>query len=525
MARFGFCGGTYTLQSENIDAEEAINLYCEQPESPGAKTSIALLHTPGLAIAYTLGHEEAHQKLTPEPSVPALFEVNGRAFAAATQFYELLAAPAINVPHLNWIARGLLNGPPLSPTQIICNQTHLLILSNGALFIFVLTPFTDANNVLHPANSFLAVDMSQFNGPVLQIGFLDGYFIAVIQNSNTFQVSALEDGTSWSGLFISTISYFPDNITSMVCDHREIWFYSGKRTVVYYNAGAGYPPFIPIQGAYIESGSGATFATVQANNTVAWIEADERGGGRALLAAGYVGQRISTYAVEFAWQGYGDISNAVGYTYQDQGHIFWVIRFPSANVTWVYDFASSLWHKRLFFQNGQYTAHRSTSHCYVFGKHLVGDWASGNIYEMSIDLLDDFGNPIRWLRRSPTISKENAWIYFSRIEFDLEVGLGPQPPLLDGDGQPRAPQVMLRWSNDAAKTWSNEYILNCGQAGDYDARVYKTQLGRGRKRVWELSGTDPVPIRIADAYLEATCEGEPIYKGSERISEQMRKVT
>lgn len=592
----GFCSGSYTLQSEYVDSERTINFYNEKPESIAAKSQNTLLHTPGLKLAYSLLGEN---------SVPFLFEVNGRGFAAGTYLWELFADGTS-------IQRGTLNGPPLSPTQIAVNQTHLLILSNGDLFVFVLTPVTDDNGVLHPANEFLPVNMAQFNGPVFQIDFIDGYFIATLQNSNTFQVSDLEDGTTWNGLFISTIGYFPDNITSFKVDHREIQFMSGKKSVWYYNCGAGFPPFIPIQGAYMEQGAGATSATVQANNTVAWIEADERGGGMAMIAAGYVGQRISTYAVEFAWQSYPTIADAVGYAYQDQGHIFWVILFPTANKTWVYDFATSLWHERAFWKNGLYYAHRSMSHMSLFGKHFVGDPKSGSIYEMSIAFYDDFGNLIRRNRRCPDTTKENKWVEFPRVEFDVEVGLqasigqaeilqitavevvhnplasfgvinitikgnpplpfekfqlfaiaglkvatyangqtvsisafvavpggwvisgqtsllahaivsdtgtatltnGPQvtvPVVLkDGNGQPRAPQLMLSWSNDAAKTFGNEYLLNCGKVGDYDARVYKVMTGRGRRRVWDVSMTDPIPWRIAGAFREAQCEGQAV---------------
>jgi len=490
----GFCSGSYTLQSDYLDSERAINVYCERPESAAAKSQITLLHTPGLKVAYVLPGEN---------SVPFCFEVNGRAFAAGANFWEVFAdGTKIN--------RGTLNGPPLVPTQITVNQTHLLILSNGDLYIFVLTAFTDASGVLHNPNDFFAVDMAQFNGPVLQIDFIDGYFLATIQNSNTFQVSALEDGTNWDGLFIATISYFPDNIVSLKVDHREILFESAKKSLWYYNAGAGYPPFIPIQGAFMEEGSAATSAIVQANNTTAWIAQDERGSATAKIAAGYVGQRISTFAVEQAWSKYATLSDAVGYAYQEDGHIFWVIFFPTAQKTWVYDFATQLWHERAFWKNGRYYAHRSMSHMYIFGKHLVGDPQSGTIYEMSNQFYDDFGNVIRRNRRCPDTTVENKWVYFPRVEFDIEPGLGAVPPLLDGNGQPRAAQVMLSWSNDAAKTWSNQYVLNCGKQGEYSARVYKVMTGRGRRRVWDLVMTDPIPWRITGAWREAECEGQAV---------------
>ena len=104
---------------------------------------------------------------------------------------------------------------------------------------------------------------------------------------------------------------------------------------------------------------------------------------------------------------------------------------------------------------------------------------------------------------------------FKQLEIDAEVGLGVsaadiamwtavygKPPLIDGDGNARPAELMLRWSNDAGKTWSNTYTLSLGNIGKYNKRVIKRMLGRGRKRVWEVSWTDPVPLRIADAYLE-----------------------
>lgn len=474
----GFCGGTYQSQSPNIDAEDCINLYPERSESQGAKVPIALLHTPGKKLFCQL----------PEAGVPGMFTVNGRSFAAGASLWELQATGfAIN--------RGSLGAAPILPTQICSNEGQILILNNGNLFVLTLA-----------TNAFVAVNMAQFNGPVSQIGSADGYFLATIQNSHTFQQSKLADGTVWSGLDIATVSLFPDNFTSMICDHREVWFFSGKKCQPYYNSGAGFPVFIPIQGAMIENGAGATFATVQLDNSLFWIDQDERGSMVARKAAGYVGQRVSTHAVELAWQQYKNPSLAVGYSYQEEGHSFWVIRFPGEQFTWVYDVSVNLWHKRAAFNqvSGLYESDHSQSHTFNFGKHLVGDWASGNIYEQSNSILTDNGGVIRRLRRSPTMAKDNQYIYFPDFELDVEVGLPPVPPLLDGNSQPRPAQVMLRWSDNGAKTWSTTYFLNCGVTGEFNARARKTQLGRARRRVWEVSMTDPVPWRIADAYVRAT---------------------
>ena len=478
MPGFGFCGGTYTAQSPIIDDEIAMNCYAEKSESAGAATPMALLHTPGRKVFATL----------PELSVPGGFTVNGRTFFAASNLYELNSGGAVT----NW---GSIGAAPARPTMLTANETQLVILNNGNLYVFTL-----ATNVL------VAVNMGQFNGPVSQIDFVDGYIIATLQNSHTFQVSNIEDATTWQGLFISTLSYFPDNIVSMICDHREVWFWGAKKALGYYNAGAGFPPFIPIQGAFMENGSGATFATKQADNAVFWLDQDERGFMVARRLNGYAGDRISTHAVELAWQQYAVTSDAVGWTYQEQGHTFWAIYFPTANATWVYDISQNLWHQRAYFvtATGTYIADRAMCHTFNFGKHLVGDWASGNIYDLSSNYFDDAGNPIRGNRRSPTVSKENEWIYYEQLEFVMETGLAPSTPLFDGDGNPRPPQIMLRWSDDGGKTWSNTYFLSMGFVGEYNKRVIKRQLGRARKRLWDVAWTDPVAVRFNDAFIKAT---------------------
>jgi len=478
-----FCGPTYQAISPNIDAELAVNLFCERSESTGAKTPLAMIMAPGKRLFSQL----------PEAGVSELFTVNGRTFAAGAHLWELQGNGAT-------VDLGPLGGTqPVRQCQIESNQTQLLCLNNGNLYVLTL-----ATNVL------TAVNMAQFNGPVMQIAFADGYFFAWIQSTHTFQVSQLENGLTWSGLDISTVSLFPDNFVSMISDHREIGFFSNKKSVAYYNAGAGFPPYIPIQGSFSEFGAAAMSATVQADNSVLWIGADERGGAIAQRLVGYNNQRISTHAVEFAWQNYTTVADARGYTYQENGHTFWVIWFPTANATWVYDISTQFWHQRGAWNaiSGTYDADHSQSHTFNFNKHLVGDWASGNIYEQSTSIYADNGGILRWLRRSPTANKDNKWIYYSELEIDIEPGLGPQPPFLDGLGNPRPPQIMLRWSNDATKTWSSTFLLGCGKAGEYGARARKMQLGRARKRVWEIAGTDPIAWRVANAYVKAEVSTE-----------------
>jgi hypothetical protein len=506
MARFGFVGPTYASQSLNADAQRCINWYPESIESGQGKGATALYPAPGLALFATLVTG------TPLGGVRGAIALNGRAFfVAGALFAEVDPSGQLIAAHQgNVVNDGL-------PVSMAASPQEILMASGGIAYVYDLT-----------SNTLTQVDALN-NIPVSGVGFSDGFFLALRSNSQQFFVSAPEKATSWDLSNTAIVSVFPDNVLTMLVDHREIWFWGVTKTVVYYDSGAVFP-FDVVPGAYIEQGIAAAASAVRLDNSVFWLGADDRGAGIGWRAQGYSPARISNHAVEAAWAAYPAIADAIGYSYQDQGHSFWVLYFPTANATWVYDVSTQMWHERSFRGAGKATdtAHRSRCHAFAFGKHLVGDWASGNVYQMSIPVAkgsgwsfaDDFGNPIRRVRRAPHISTEQEWILHSSMQIDIEAGLGPQPPLLDGSGNPRDPQLMMRWSDDGGKTWSNERIMNCGQAGNFKTRAITRRLGRSRDRIYEVAATDPVPWRIVDAYLKAAPGFEPV----ERMAKNLGKM-
>lgn len=272
----------------------------------------------------------------------------------------------------------------------------------------------------------------------------------------------------------------------------------------------------------MEQGMASRNSAVRLDNSVFWIGADERGGGIAWRANGYTPQRVSNHAVEWAWLQYATISDAIGYSWQWSGHAFWYLYFPTAKKCWEYDCATGQWHERTSYNpvNRQFEAYHSQCHIFANGMHLIGDWSTGNIYKLSADAFTENGAAIQRVRDSAYIFREARWINHSQVQIDVEVGLGPTPPLVDGDGNPRPPQLSLQWSDNQGKSWSNEHILDCGYAGDFTYRVICRRLGKSRGRIYRITCTDPVPWRIADAYLEAT----PDFQAGERLASQYAKL-
>ena len=140
----------------------------------------------------------------------------------------------------------------------------------------------------------------------------------------------------------------------------------------WYDYGGPDFPLQRIQGAYNEIGCVAAYSVAKLDNGVFWLGADARGEGIVYRTNGYTGVRISTHAVEWQIQQYASMSDAVAYTYQQDGHAFYVLNFPTANTTWVYDAATQAWHERAGFVSGAFTRQRANCQCNFNGTIIVG---------------------------------------------------------------------------------------------------------------------------------------------------------
>ena len=97
-----------------------------------------------------------------------------------------------------------------------------------------------------------------------------------------------------------------------------------------YDAGGTDFPLQRIQGAFLEIGCAATNSVAKLDNSIFWLATDDRGFGTVQRAAGYTPARVSNNAVEVAIASYTLISDAVAYTYAQEGASFYVISFPTA---------------------------------------------------------------------------------------------------------------------------------------------------------------------------------------------------
>lgn len=468
-----FLGPTYNLEARTFDTQRTINMYPMLSESGTSKSKMALRKTPGLSL-FATG--------TGAPNRGSLGSTSDRAFVVNGQYFDEITKDGATT---NW---GELNTQS-SLVTLAENNTQVMIVDGQDGWIFnkstnVFTQITDADFPSNPVH----------------VSYQDGYFIVTDGGTQNFYISDLSDGTSWAALDFTSVESSPDDLIGVVSDNGNLWCVGNRSIEVYQNTGAAAFPFERIPGAIMQTGCASIFTFQKFDGSVAWLGTDEQGQGVVWQARGYDRLRISTEAIERRIKDAGDFSDAYAFVYHEQGHIFYCLQIQGLDTTLCFDGSTNMWHERAYNNPATNTRerHLGLSHFVFNKKNYVGDRLSGNIYEISLDHYDDNGDEIVWLRRSQHLQDQKKLLSFASLELDVETGRG----LVTGQGED--PQIMMRYSDDGGRTWSSELWRSAGKIGAYSTRVIWRRLGRGRDRVFEVTGSDPVFYQINDGYINAT---------------------
>ena len=331
----------------------------------------------------------------------------------------------------------------------------------------------------------------------------------------------------------------PDDLVSLIVDHREIYLLGENSSEVWTDVGAVPFPFQRIPGTSTQHGIASVFSVARLGNSFAYVSRNIRGQGQIVQMNGYTPVRISTHAVENTLQNQY-IDDAIAWTYQLEGHEIYVVSFPTLDLTWCYDVTTQMWHKWLWIDsNNVYHRHRGNCSALFQNMVIVGDHENGKLYELSKETYTDDGNEIRRLRRAPHLVSDLQRQYFDEFQIQFQPGVGTtgisnkntsnyignpyyiypnatltvapnatlyieNPNSINTKDITTNPKAMLRWSSDGGSTWSREYWVSIGAQGKYNNRAIWRRLGWARDRIFEVVVTDPVNAVIVSANLKAT---------------------
>lgn len=474
MPAFAFVGSSYAAANPLQDNEESINWFVEIDKNPEAKAALALLGAPGCVTAITSSYSG---------------EVRGAwVLPGGTQCLWVIGSQLVLQ------ATGALTtiGTLSSVSGQVC------IRDNGVGGIAVIVDGTKGYVYNVISKTVTTITDPGFLGAD-RVAFIDGWLIFNQPGTQKFYTSP----TYWNGSDAFDATYFAlkdsssDQLVTLIENQRELWLIGERTAEVWYDAGNQYFPFSRLQGATLQVGCAAKHTICRTGQGLIWLARSERGENSVVMTQAYQFTNVSTPAVAYAINQYATTSDAVAFTYSEEGHEFYVLTFPAADVTWVYDLTTEQWHKRARFDTSDGLFHRHRANCYVNfqGQRLIGDYANGQLYHLTRQAYSDGPDPLVSLRRTAHVwdKGERNRVRQSRLQLEFKPGVDTAQGL--------DPQAMLRWSDDGGFKWSNTHLLAIGKAGETTRRVIKRRLGSARDRVYEVRVSDAVNRDVVGATL------------------------
>lgn len=355
-----------------------------------------------------------------------------------------------------------------------------------------------------PGPVTITVTLAEFgsftiDAPASHIAFIDGWLIINQVGSQRFNTSGPTTYTMiFPPDFFALKDSQSDNIQGLHELNRELWLVGEWSSEIWFNAGGANFAFQRIPGASPGIGTSAPQSITKAGDALCWLGRTREGENIVVQTQQYTWKRLSQHGVERAITSYPLISDAFGYAYEEEGHLFYMLTFPTADKTWCHD-SNGMWHERASYDdsNGQFHRHRSNCFMNFANLRLVGDYQSGTLYQMSRLFFTDAGAPLVSVRRCPHVwSAENRKRAASTsLQIEFLPGVGRQ------NGQGENPQAMLRWSNDGGANFGNEHWATIGRVGRTKTRVIWRRLGSYFDRVYEVRISDPVRRDIVGATL------------------------
>ncbi len=544
--RLPLVGQSYTTRSTTAAAQSCINLYPEPNEDPNerAKGIGALYGCPGRHVFKDLTTIDA--AATP---VRGVWSGGGRLFAAAgTKYMEL----NITTGALIGSVRTIADDGPHTPVQFFVNGNQLFIVSAGVCYvdngagptIISLPALSGTVNtsgaavVLATGDEFTPDMVNQpitinavvytvllVPGPGLlllsssagvQIGvaysaapvmsaltgaFLDGYFI-VNRASRQFNISPINDGSNggtyiWDQTDFGIKESYPDNIRGILVSNEQLYLFGLETGEVWQNTGNASFPFERIDGATFNIGIISSWSPIELNGRVYFLGTNSEGQISAYVMDGYTPVRLSTYALESAWNDGLAPTNAYSYGYVEEGHVFWVFHIGSQ--CWGYDTTTRAWHQRNAFLAGSFTIYPTYYHTFVAessagaGKHITGGTLDGKLYESSVNFYDDAGTDIKWQRTLPYMYEGGKRMYFGRNTLSVQTGTVPSGA---------APNITRSYSDNRGQTFTGSQTASLGVHDNFSIRVFWPLGGSSVERLWRYEGTGQYKVAIVECDMD-----------------------
>lgn len=377
----------------------------------------------------------------------------------------------------------------------ISSQSGHVAMNDNGQSVVIVDGSSGGWQITLSSQVFAPIASSGFQGGT-SVGIVDGIFVLNVPNSRQWYVSNSNEVTFDATLF-ATKSGAPDLLAAIGVSKRYVYLIGAQTVEVWFDGGDFPFPFDRLPGVFMQWGCVAPASVAQMDGSLYWLAQSPQGKALVVRTEGFNAAQISTFALNDAMQNYPDLADATGFTWQLDGHLFYVLSFPTSDVTWQYDLSTQQWNELASIDNNG-VLHRSRANCHAAfaGASVVGDFENGNLYTWDRDVYTDNGQPIPRIRSFPHgVDDSSNRIRYQEFIANMEVGNGI------GAGAPVP--VFLRYSDTRGKSWGNYVQRTLGLEGEYLTSVQWRRLGVARDRVFEISWSAPVKTALLGAWVDA----------------------
>jgi hypothetical protein len=349
------------------------------------------------------------------------------------------------------------------------------------------------------SNTSSFAEISPFQGGASQVAFTQLRMVTIEPGTDRWWVSNQDDVFTWNPLAGARAESLPDPLVALASVGQALYLFGSNGYEVWTTTPNFNFPFARTNFVGQNIGCAAKSSVSVFGNSVYFLGGNAEGRGIVYVLSGYQPVRISDNRIEEIIQGLPSFDDAVGFTYQEQGHVFYVLSFGIGDKTLVYDVTTKIWAQREYRNpvSGVESRRPEIVQCVFNGKMLVGDFRSGNIYEMSRAYQTDDGNPVirtKVLSVWPTEQIQRVHV----PPFALFLDMGKTASGVE------APQAMLSFSDNRGETYGIEHYRELGRTGEYGKRVVWHGQGTtyGRNYKIRLTGDQDFVLRKAGLLTE-----------------------
>lgn len=373
------------------------------------------------------------------------------------------------------------------------------MMDNGIDIILVDGTLNNGWTIHLADNAFAKINQDGFYGGN-QVNYVDGYFVLNYIGTREYYIS-LPNTTTFDPIDYASTTGSADLLIGIGIAKRYIYLFCEKTIEVWFNQGNTTFPFGRLPGSFIQYGCAATNSITMIDGDLYWVAQSLQGQAYICKTNNFNAVIVSTYAINNELQGYKNLSDAIGYSYELNGHFFYVLTFPTDNKTWVFDLSNNQWNEWNYIDNdGAFNRHRSNCFAFAYNQLVVGDWENGNIYTIDQDNYTDNGQPITRVRSFYHMEDDNS----NRVRYRSFIS-----EMESGNGDNNQPvNVSLQWSDDRGKTYSNPVMQNLGQEGQYLTSMQWNRLGMARDRVFQIFWSSNTKTALSGAFIDAVSNHE-----------------